>query len=50
MVKLHDTDGDSLEFLRFEHDLFQLWILDDLICNYSGEMPSFCDIPPVITV
>ena len=50
VVELDDTDGDSLKFLCFEHDLFQLRIFDYLIGYNCGEMSSFCDVPPIITV
>ena len=50
MVELDYTDGNSLEFLCFKHDLFKLRIFYNLIGNDCGEMSSFCDVPPIITV
>jgi len=50
VVELDDTDRDGLILLRFQHDLFECCILDDLVCYDCREMPCLCHIPPVIAV
>lgn len=50
MVKLDNSDGDSLKLLCFQHHLLEDRVLDDLVGDNRGEMARFSHIPPVITV
>ena len=50
VIKLDDSDRNSLELLCFEHDLLEDWVLDHLVCNYGSKMTCLCDIPPVVAV
>ena len=50
VVKLDDTDRYSFILLCFKHDLFQLWVLNDLVSDNCSEVARFGDVPPIITV
>ena len=50
VVELNDANRNGFELLRFEHDLLQHGVLDDLVGNDCGEVACLCHIPPVVTV
>ena len=50
VVELDDTDRYSFILLCFEHDLFQTWVFNDLVCDDCCEVACFGNVPPVITI
>ena len=50
VVKLYNADCYGLVFLGAHHLVFQDWVLDNLQSHNRGELASFSDIPPVVTV
>ena len=50
VVKLNDTDRYSFIFLCFKHDLFQTWVLDDLVSDDCCKVTCFSNVPPVIAI
>ena len=50
MVELDDADRYGLQFLRAEERLSKVAVFQHLVGDDGGDVASFCDIPPVITV
>ena len=50
MVELDDAYRYGLQFLRAEERLSKVAVFQHLVGDDGGDVASFCDIPPVITV
>lgn len=50
VVELHNADRDGFELLRFEHDLFEHWVLNHLVGHDCREVTRLSHIPPVVAV
>jgi len=50
MVELDDSDSNGLQFLSTEECLSEVSVFQNLVRNDGRNMPSFCDIPPVVAI
>ena len=50
MVELYDSDSNGLQFLSTEESLSEVSVFQNLVRNDGRNMPSFCDIPPVVAI
>ena len=50
VVELDDADRDRFELLRFQHDLLEHRVFNDLVGDYGCKVTCLRDVPPIIAV